>query len=148
MYLAELHTGANIMFIKIQQRPGAAGVHIFDNFNVLLAQKKHHYNYVIMIVMASQITNLTIVHSTVYSGADHRKHQRSASLAFVRGVHRWPLKFPSQWSSNAENVSIDDVIKYIYMCVCVCVCRPLTIQFMLPGVCGTNHQHLIGVHAD
>ena len=48
-----------------------------------------HYSYVIMSAMASQITSLTIVYSTVYSGADQRKHQRSASLAFVRGIHRW-----------------------------------------------------------
>ena len=41
----------------------------------------HHYDDVIMI--ASQITSLTIVYSTVYSGADQRKHQSSASLAFV-----------------------------------------------------------------
>ena len=46
-----------------------------------------HYNDVIMSVIASQITSLTIVHSTVYSGVD-RKHQSSASLAFVWGIHR------------------------------------------------------------
>ena len=41
--------------------------------------------------MASQITSLGIVYSTVYSGADQRKHQSSASLAFVWGIHwdRW-----------------------------------------------------------
>ena len=38
--------------------------------------------------VASQITSITIVHSTVYSDADQRKHQSSASLAFVRGIHR------------------------------------------------------------
>ena len=38
-----------------------------------------------------QITSLTIVYSTVYSGADQRKHQSFASLAFVRGIHRWPV---------------------------------------------------------
>ena len=47
-----------------------------------------HYTDVIMSTMASQITSLTIVYSTVYSGADQRKHQSSASLAFVRGIHR------------------------------------------------------------
>ena len=47
-----------------------------------------HYADVTMIEMASQITSLTIVYSTVYSDADHRKHQSSASLAFVRGIHR------------------------------------------------------------
>ena len=49
-----------------------------------------HYSDVIMRTMASQITSLTIIYSTVYSGADQRKHQSSASLAFVRGIHRWP----------------------------------------------------------
>ena len=43
-----------------------------------------HYDDAIMSLMASQITSLTIVHSTVYSGTDERKYQSSASLAFVR----------------------------------------------------------------
>ena len=46
-----------------------------------------------MASVASQITSLTIVHSTVYSCADQRKHQSSASLAFVRGIHQPPV-FP------------------------------------------------------
>ena len=50
-----------------------------------------HYNDVIMSTMASQITSLTIVYSTVYSGVDQRKHQSSASLALVRGIHQWPV---------------------------------------------------------
>ena len=41
-----------------------------------------------MSAIASQITSLTIVYSTVYSGADQKKHQSSASLAFVWGIHR------------------------------------------------------------
>ena len=49
--------------------------------------------------MASQITSLTIVYSVVYSGADQRKHESSASLAFVWGI-------PAQMTSNAEDVSI------------------------------------------
>ena len=48
----------------------------------------NHYNDVIMGAIASQITNLTIVYSIVYSDADRIKHQRSVSLAFVRGIHR------------------------------------------------------------
>ena len=47
-----------------------------------------------MSTMASHITSLTIVCSTVYSGADQRKHQSSASLAFVRGIHRPPVNSP------------------------------------------------------
>ena len=37
---------------------------------------------------ASQITSLTIIYSTAYSDADQRKHQSSASLGFVRGIHQ------------------------------------------------------------
>ena len=53
----------------------------------------HHYGDVIMGAIPSQITSLTIVYSTVYSGADQRKHQSFASLAFVRGIHphKWPV---------------------------------------------------------
>ena len=47
--------------------------------------------------MASQITSLTILSLTVYSGADQRKHQSFASLAFVRGIHRWPMNSPHKW---------------------------------------------------
>ena len=71
-----------------------------------------HYDDIIMGAIASQITSLTIVYSTVYSGADQRKHQSSASLAFVRGIHRvrWiprvPGEFPAQMASNTENVPI------------------------------------------
>ena len=50
--------------------------------------KHDHYSDVIMGAMASQITSLTVVYSTVYSGADQRKCQSSASLNFVRGIHR------------------------------------------------------------
>ena len=58
-----------------------------------------------MDAIASQNTSLTIVYSTVYSDVDQRKYQSSASLAFVRGIHR-AGEFPAQMVSNAENVSI------------------------------------------
>ena len=54
--------------------------------------------------MASQITSLTIVYTSAYSSADQRKHQNSASLAFVREILTG--EFPAQRASNAENVSI------------------------------------------
>ena len=65
--------------------------------------KSYHYNDVITSTMASQITSLMIVYSTVYSGTDQRKQQSSASLAFAR---RMTGEFPAQRASNAENVSI------------------------------------------
>ena len=63
-----------------------------------------HYGDVIMGTIASQISSHTIVYSTVYSDADQRKHQSSASLAFVWGIYRGPVN--SQMASNAKNVSI------------------------------------------
>ena len=65
-----------------------------------------HYNDVIMSAMASQITSLTIVYSSIYSGADQRKHQSPASLAFVRGFFTGDRWFPAYRASNADNVSI------------------------------------------
>ena len=66
---------------------------------------QRHYSDVIMGVMASQISSLIIVYSAVYSGTDQRKHLSSASLAFVRGIHWWPVNSP-QMASNVEDVSI------------------------------------------
>ena len=72
-----------------------------------------HYNDVIMGAMASQITNLTIVYSTVYSGADQRKHQSSVSLAFVRGIHRSPVNSPHKWPVMRKRFPFDDVIMWV-----------------------------------
>ena len=87
--------------------------YLFDNFvqryrNSIVEEEANiqtplkHYDDVIMTTLASQITSLKIVYSIVYSGVDQRKHQSSASLAFVRGIHR----FPAQRASYAENASI------------------------------------------
>ena len=69
-----------------------------------------HYGDVIMGAIASQITSLTIVYSTVYSDADQRKHQSSASLAFVRGIHRGPVNSPHKWPVTRQMFPFDDVI--------------------------------------
>ena len=68
-----------------------------------------HYGDVIMGAMASQITSLTIVYSTVYSDADQRKHQSSASLAFVWGIHRGPVNSPHKWPVTRKMFPFDDV---------------------------------------
>ena len=57
--------------------------------------------------MASLITGVSSVSSTVCSGTNQRKHQSSASLAFVRGI-RWVIF--SLKASNTEHVCIGDVI--------------------------------------
>ena len=70
----------------------------------------NHYDDVTMNLMATQITSLTIVYSTVYSGADQRKHQSSASLAFVWGIHRGPVNSPHKWPVTRKMFPFDDVI--------------------------------------
>ena len=65
---------------------------------------------VIMGAMASQITSLAVVYSTVYSGADQRKHQNPASLAFVRGIPRWPMNSPHNGPVTRKMFPFDDVI--------------------------------------
>ena len=69
-----------------------------------------HYGDVIMGATASQINSLTIVYSTVYSDADQRKHQSSASLAFVWGIHRGPVNSPHKWPVTWKMFPFDDVI--------------------------------------
>ena len=69
-----------------------------------------HYTDFIMGASASQITSLTIVHLTVYSDTDQRKHQSSASLAFVRGIHREPVNSPHKWPVSRKIIPFHDVI--------------------------------------
>ena len=79
-----------------------------------------HHNDVIMSTMASKITSLTIVYSSVYSGADKRKHQSSASLAFVGGIHRWPVNSPHKGPVTRKMSPFDDVIMPpIYIAGCL-----------------------------
>ena len=63
-----------------------------------------------MDTIASQITSLTIVYSTVHSGTDQRKHQSPASLAFVWEINRWPVNFPHKWPVTRKMFPFDDVI--------------------------------------
>ena len=60
--------------------------------------------------MASQITSLTIVYSTGYTGADQKKYQSSGSLAFVRGIHRWPVNSPHKGPVTQKMFPFDDII--------------------------------------
>ena len=104
---------------------------------------------VIMGAIASQITSLTIVYSTVYSDADQRKHQSSASLAFVRGIHRGLVNSPHKWPVTQKMFPFDDVIMNLQcsnddklttlgcQCSCISYCSSL-IGFWWPlGSLGT-----------
>ena len=77
-----------------------------------------HYSEDIMGTMASQITSLA-VYSTVYSGLDKRKHQSSASLAFVRVIHRWPVNSPHKGPLTRKMFPFDDVIMDIFVVISV-----------------------------
>ena len=87
-----------------------------------------HYDDVIISAMASQITSLTIVYSIVYSGADQRKHQSSASLAFVRVMHRWPVNSPHKGPVTRKMFPFDDVI------------------MMSPDICAANRVNNYCMH--
>ena len=99
------------------------------SFQSISSQSADHYSDVIMGAMASQITSLTIVipppnevgggytgftlsvlYSSVYSGTDQRKHQSSASLAFVRGIHRRPVNSPHKGPVTRKMFPFDDII--------------------------------------
>ena len=84
----------------------------------------YHYDDVIMGAIASLIASLTI--ATVYSDADRRKHQSSASLAFVWGIHRGPGNSPHKWPVTRKMFPCDDVTMIsngvIWNHVCSCRC--------------------------
>ena len=75
-----------------------------------LAMFHMHYNDIIMGAMAPQITRLTIVYPTVYSGANQRKRQSFASLAFVLGIHQWRVNSPHKWPVTRQMYPFNDVI--------------------------------------
>ena len=81
-----------------------------STFTHHLSFSGNHYDDVIMTTIASQITSLMVVYSTVYSDADQRKHQSSASLAFVQGIHRIPVNSPHKWPVTRKKFPFDDVI--------------------------------------
>ena len=74
-----------------------------------LLQMSSHYNDVIMSAIASQITGIAIVCSILCSGADKRKRQSSASLAFMNGIHRWPVDSPHKGPVTREMFPFYDV---------------------------------------
>ena len=75
-----------------------------------VVQVTTHYSDVIMRAMASQITSVSTVWLPVCSGADQIKYQSSASLAFVRGIHRWPVDSPHKEPVTWKMFPFDDVI--------------------------------------
>ena len=77
-----------------------------------------HYTDVIIGAIASQFTSLTIVYSIDYSDADQRRHQSSASLAFVREIHRGPVNSPHKWPVTRKMFPFDDVTMHPGLPLC------------------------------
>ena len=88
-----------------------------DSYPAIKTAEWHtHYNDVIIGALASQSISLTIVYSSVYSGAVKKTHQSSAPTAFVRGIHRWALNYPHKWPVRRKMFPFDDVIIVCYYC--------------------------------
>ena len=82
---------------------------------------------------ASQITSISNVSSTLCSCADQRKHQSSASLAVVRGIHRWPVDSPHKGPITLKLFPFDDVIMYTNKKQCYC--QAISWLFNTPSWC-------------
>ena len=83
--------------------------------------------------MASQITGISIVYSIVCSRADQRKHRSSSLLAFVRGIHRWPVNSPHKGPTTGKMFPFDDVMWDL--------CKSLQWHHNVPNDV-SNHRHL------
>ena len=92
-----------------------------------------HYNDVIMSAMASQIPRVSIVYSTICSGADKRKHQSSALLAFVRGIHRWLMNFLHKGPVTQKMFPIYDVMMLFHL--------PSAVTINMPRFCSLLNYH-------
>ena len=99
------------LITKIGSFPSQTANKIFPCHDIIM-EAPIYYNDVIMSSLASQITSLTIVYSAVYSRTDQRKHQSTASLAIVRGIHRGPVNSPRKWPVTRKTFPFDDVIMY------------------------------------
>ena len=119
--------------------------------------KMVHYSDVIVSAMVSQITGVSIVYSTVCPGANQTKHQSYASLAFVRGIHRWPVNSPHKGPVTRKMFPFDFVIMFSFLpeasfglrvlslpasvCLCVCV-RPCVNHELVRAI--THHPFQLG----
>ena len=91
------HTSENFQLLR----------NLLQDYMIITLQWRHNG------AMASQITRSSIVCTTVCSDTDQRKHQSSASLAFVRGIRRWPMNSLHKVPVTRKMFPFDDVIMTI-----------------------------------
>ena len=89
-----------------------------------------------MSAIVSQTTSFTIIYSTVYSDANQSKHQSSASLASVQGIHRWPVNSPHKGPVTRKMFPFDDIIILTrdYTSLVCLIVNVLTLLFMLSTI--------------
>ena len=83
-----------------------------------ITRAQRHYSDVIMGSMTSQITNLTIVYSAIYSGADQRKHQKLCVTGLCVGNSPGQVNSPHKWPVTRKMFPFDDVIMYVQINLC------------------------------
>ena len=102
----------NVLFITVYVTTSCATTHnrylYVCSWQEILTLK--HYCDVRMSPTASQITSLTIIYSTIYSGRDQRKHQSSVSLAFVWGIHCTSVNSLHKWPVTRKMFPFDAAI--------------------------------------
>ena len=82
-----------------------------SNFKVKQHKNRQFkYSDAIISAMTSHITGVSIVYSTVCSGANQRKHQSSDSLVFVRGINQWLVNSPHKGPVTRKMFPFDHVI--------------------------------------
>ena len=107
--------------------------------------KRIHYSDVIMSAMVSLIIGFSIVYWTVCLRADQRIHQSSVLLAFVRGIHRWPVNSLHKGPVKRKMVTFYDVIMYLALYVTHSIDL---IDSFPSSVCHRNiAQHLMATNA-
>ena len=108
------------------------------------------YSDVIISSIAFQITSVLIVCSTVCSGADQRKHQSSASLAFLRGIHQWPVDSPHKRPVTLVHISLRHhvLLQYIGRDIMTLLKIPYTKSALRHAIAETlwAYVNTIGMH--
>ena len=105
-----------LMIFHVMEAQLSCMEYIFLITVISFSKSCKHYNDAIMSAMAPQITGTSVVCSTVSSGTDQRKHQSSASLVFVRGIHRWPVDSPHKGPVTWKLFPFDDTITWSPFC--------------------------------
>ena len=96
--------------------------------------------------IASLITSLTLVYSTVYSDAGQRKYQSSASLAFVWEIHRGPVNSPHKWPVTRKMFPFDDVIMWVFHILVPCPSSSITLISLMPACIGSVRNYRNPIH--